>query len=161
MGDPNIQKPNVFLHTEFTGLLSATKSLGEKSDTKGGTSFQAWGIFLRVDSRTKVKRMFKGSIPMPKNVLDRLGERLELSAEEVSYLNLLRNFEQINDPEIAVGHYEAILAYRKRHLKLSESHPLEATQLKLLKNWFTMPVLYSFDLLGARPDELSIAQAFK
>jgi uncharacterized protein (TIGR02147 family) len=143
----------VFIHADLRSFLESAKGTH-------AASFEELSRELGVASRTRMKRMFKGSIPMPKAVLMKLGGALGLQGAELEYLDLLRKFEQVRDPEVATAVYRKVIDFRRRHRPPGDRHPLDEAQLRLHEHWYTMPVLYCLDLAGVGHDPESLARAF-
>lgn len=88
---------SLFSHSELLPCLQVLK------ENAGEITYQALAERAQVGSRTKMKKIFKGELQIPKLALERLGETFGLNKEERCYLELLRNFEQASDPEPLLG----------------------------------------------------------
>src|SRR4051812_31599442 len=83
--------PNVYAFSDLRGYLEAWKSTltHDEGEDTGSGSFHGLSQQLGVPSRTKMRRMFKGTIPVPQKVVDKIAEVNGFSADEKTYLGLL------------------------------------------------------------------------
>lgn len=146
----------------YTDIKSYLHDFKEAITTDGAPeSFEAIAKRLGLSSRTKAKKIFKGALPMSKRVLDEFATNYQLAASEKAYLDLLRKFEEVVEPELALVLYRKILEFRRKHLPEENRHELTEQQLDLLKRWYYLPVLSYFDLSQASGDPGEIVKAFR
>jgi uncharacterized protein (TIGR02147 family) len=153
------EAPNAFAFTDLPSFLAALKERPYLPDGRRCT-FERLGEEVGVESRTRMRRMFRGSLAMPKRVLERLADIHGLPLEQRSYLHLLRMVEQIGDPDLALGAFRKAVELRRRHGSVGDAFQLQEAQLVLLERWHTLPVLFCFDLPGIDGDPETVARAF-
>lgn len=113
-----------------------------------------------LSSRTKLKKMFKGELVLPKKVLEKLGDFFGLTRQQKHYLDMLRLFNATENSEKASSLYDKILAMKKKHGPPSIDHKLSEVQLKLLDKWYYLPILTYLGMTKSSSDTLDIMKAF-
>ena len=136
------------------------KSLGQEKSGKDISYYELADI-CGIASRTKMKKMLKGDLRMPKKVLHALANYFELDPAQANYLDLLRIFSESDDARHSLDLYSKIVDLKKKNGQEKHSYELEEKQLKLLEEWYYLPVCYFIGLKGASADTFEIVRGFK
>ena len=126
-------------------------------------SFQELADQVGVSSRTKIKKMLKGEINIPKSTLENFCQYLELNSNEERFLNMLRVFNESTDAEMSLSFYGKIIEMRKKHLPEMDMFEIGEVQHRLLEKWYYLPVLSFLGLRekGSSDDLFQIVKAFR
>jgi uncharacterized protein (TIGR02147 family) len=143
-------------HTEYLLRLKESENLAGKKIT-----YEELAKYAGLNSRTKIKKMLKGELKIPKKVLSSLSEYFNLNNEEKKYLDLLRVFNDATDTEMSVAFYEKILSIRKKNLPNIQTSELNQKQLRLLEEWYYLPLLSFIGLEKSSADIFIILKAFR
>ena|GEM_PF-3938734 len=143
-------------HYEFLMKLKADENLAGRKLTYEDLAFSSG-----VNSRTKIKKMLKGELKVPKKVLNSLSDYFKLDNEQKRYLDLLRVFHDATDSEVSVALYQKVLTMRKKHIQEHKVNDLNEKQLKLLEEWYYLPLLSFIGLEKGSTDIFEIMKSFK
>ena len=151
--------PSVYHYTDLAECLCGLKNFRARKN-RAEAAFTALAEKLGAGSRTEVKKIFKGGVPVPKATLVRIAEVFELGPDESDYLELLRRFQLSQEPNTAMALFKKIQEMRSRHLHITHSHVLSETQLEVLESWYTLPLLFYLDLKDHSHDPDVISRHF-
>ncbi len=145
--------PSVYRYTDSLAFINDAKERLNKT-------YSSLAEELGISSRTKIKKIFKGGMSIPKQTLQQLGEKFGLDKNELTYLDSLRVFNQTEDAETAVTLFAKLVHFRKKHHIEYDNHELDQTQLTLLKKWYYLPILYFLGIKKVDPTPFSIVKGF-
>ncbi len=153
-------KPLVYNYTDTSQFLNDFKEYLSSTGISKVT-YSYLGEKLGMGTRTKVKKYFKGEVPLSKTVFDHLKADYKYSEEDIDYLNLLKKFEHSKDPKLCLKIYKKLIDIRESKQPNFSSRKMDETELSLLDKWHHIVILYFFDINQKKASADVIARAFK
>jgi uncharacterized protein (TIGR02147 family) len=130
------------------------ESKGEK------LSYSSLAAIANLGSRTKMKKILKGEMQMPKHSLTKLARYFSLDCHQVKYLETIRLLNLQTEPEAIICLHEKAMELKTKHDATYNQHKLSNLQVKLLKKWYYLPLLSYFKLESSSCDPAAIRNAF-
>lgn len=153
-------KPLVYNYTDTSQFLNDFKEHLLNTGVPKVT-YSYLGEKLGMGTRTKVKKFFKGEMPLTKSVFDHLKADYHYTDEDIDYLNLLKKFEHSKDPKLCLKIYKKLIDIRETKRPNFSSRKMDESELNLLEKWHHIVILYFFDINKRSANHEMIAKAFK